>query len=204
MNIGKTVDFGYELGMSQIREEITGLLEFLQDKNIKNFLEIGTKLGGNFYCLCELTKQYDSTYKISIDKPGGAFGGWIASHPYLGNIYHQRNHYFEFNYNSVMISGDSHDNIIFQKTQDLLSINSDKLDILYIDGDHTYDGIRQDYEMYSLLVKKDGYIVFHDINDSQHHRDMNCYVSKFWNELQGNKIEFNQNKHWAGIGLLQL
>ena len=48
-----------------------------------------------------------------------------------------------------------------------------------------------------------GWIAFHDINDTNHHREINVYVGKLWGELVGNKKEFNANKHWAGIGVIQ-
>mgnify|MGYP003344852126 CR=1 FL=1 len=63
--------------------------------------------------------------------------------------------------------------------------------------------VKQDYEMYSPLVKKGGYIAFHDINDTQRHRDRNVYVGKLWNELIGEKVEFNVHADWAGIGVIK-
>ncbi|MFN6069283.1 MAG: class I SAM-dependent methyltransferase, partial [Pseudanabaena sp.] len=63
-------------------------------------------------------------------------------------------------------------------------LNGDKIDFLFIDGDHTYEGVRQDYEMYSPLVQKGGYIAFHDINDTERHRQRNVHVAEFWNELE--------------------
>jgi predicted O-methyltransferase YrrM len=38
-----------------------------------------------------------------------------------------------------------------------------KLDFLFIDGDHTYEGVKGDFKMYFPLVRKDGIIAFHDI-----------------------------------------
>jgi len=38
-----------------------------------------------------------------------------------------------------------------------------KLDFLFIGGDHTYEGVRMDFEMYSPLVRSCGIVVFHDI-----------------------------------------
>lgn len=37
------------------------------------------------------------------------------------------------------------------------------LDVLYLDGDHSYDGIKADFELFSPLVRPGGIIVFHDI-----------------------------------------
>jgi len=36
-------------------------------------------------------------------------------------------------------------------------------DFLFIDGDHTYEGVEGDFEMYSPLVRRGGIIAFHDI-----------------------------------------
>jgi len=38
-----------------------------------------------------------------------------------------------------------------------------KLDLLFIDGDHSYDGARRDFEAYAPLVSRGGIIAFHDI-----------------------------------------
>jgi hypothetical protein len=58
--------------------------------------------------------------------------------------------------------------------------------------------------MYGPFVRSGGWIAFHDINDSQFHRERNCYVFNLWNELQGNKIVYTLNKQWGGIGLIQV
>lgn len=36
------------------------------------------------------------------------------------------------------------------------------IDFLFIDGDHTFEGVKKDYEMYAPLVRKGGIIAFHD------------------------------------------
>jgi cephalosporin hydroxylase len=38
-----------------------------------------------------------------------------------------------------------------------------KIDCLFLDGDHSYEGCKQDYEMYSPLVRTGGIIGFHDV-----------------------------------------
>lgn len=38
-----------------------------------------------------------------------------------------------------------------------------KIDILFIDGDHTIEGVTKDYEAYMPFVKEGGIIAFHDI-----------------------------------------
>jgi cephalosporin hydroxylase len=77
-------------------------------------------------------------------------------------------------------------------------------DLLFIDGDHTYGGVKSDWEMYSPLVTKGGVVAFHDINDTQFHHDVGCEVDKLWKELEGEKYEFTIHREWGGIGAMVL
>lgn len=200
MNVLELLDKGYKIGMVQEREEVLGLGVFLISNKPHNVLEIGCKLGGTFEMLCNVA----TGKKISIDLPGGIHGGWMMKdHPYLGDAYKLRNEYFERTYpNVVMLTGDSHKSQTYHNVRDVLG--GEKIDFLFIDGDHTYEGVKQDFEMYRQLVNPGGWICFHDINDTPHHREIDVWVGKFWKELPGKvKIEFNANKHWAGIGILQ-
>ena len=198
--VEKIVKDAFKVGMAQETDEITQFTEWLVKQNINNFIEIGCKLGGTFQILCESSKGK----KISVDLPGGVHGGWMTyNHPYLGDIYKIRNTYFINKYENVhMVTGDSHKTETLNDVKSIL--NNEKVDLLFIDGDHTYEGVKQDYLLYKELVNIGGYIVFHDINDTQHHRYRNVFVGKLWNTLEGDKIEFNINKHWAGIGVIQV
>jgi cephalosporin hydroxylase len=51
-----------------------------------------------------------------------------------------------------------------------------EIDILFIDGDHSYQGVINDFLLYEELVKKGGYIVFDDYNDSQHSPEVKTAV----------------------------
>lgn len=67
-----------------------------------------------------------------------------------------------YNNNSIinLIQGNSY----FDKTETNFKeeLNSHELDLLFIDGDHTLDGVKNDYVRYSKYVKKGGYIIFDD------------------------------------------
>jgi predicted O-methyltransferase YrrM len=43
---------------------------------------------------------------------------------------------------------------------------SDEIDLLFIDGDHTYDSAIRDYADWSPFLKPGGAIVFHDVSDA--------------------------------------
>ncbi|MEO8358611.1 MAG: class I SAM-dependent methyltransferase [Vicinamibacteria bacterium] len=66
----------------------------------------------------------------------------------------------------------------------------DKLDFLFIDGDHSYDGVRMDYERFSPMVRAGGLIAFHDISPDSLTRGHGKSASdsggvpRFWAELK--------------------
>jgi predicted O-methyltransferase YrrM len=81
-----------------------------------------------------------------------------------------------------------------------------KVDFLFIDGDHTYEGVKADFEMYSGLVRPGGLIVFHDI--CKHSEQINCHVDRFWQEVKFERraLEFvhDWNQGILGIGVIEV
>jgi hypothetical protein len=77
---------------------------------------------------------------------------------------------------------------------------------LFIDGDHSYEGVRRDFELYSHLVKDKGIIAFHDI--VVHPPETGCEVSRLWNELkkrsQYSEIINDRKQRWGGIGVAHI
>lgn len=82
------------------------------------------------------------------------------------------------------VVGDSHNPETAEKLKTLLA--GHPIDLLFVDGDHSYESVRADYELYEPLVKH--IIAFHDIygiNPS----DPGLGVYRFWNEIvEGEKI----------------
>ena len=94
-----------------------------------------------------------------------------------------------------LIMGDSHKKETKNMAKRLLG--KAKLDLLFIDGDHRYEGVKADYKRYSSFVKKGGIIAFHDITRVPE-------VKKFWDELKINvphASEINHHNGW-GIGII--
>lgn len=60
-----------------------------------------------------------------------------------------------------LIEADSHSDSGMEKVRACLGAN--KLDFLFIDGDHEYHGVKRDWEMYSSFVRTGGIVAFHDI-----------------------------------------
>lgn len=41
-----------------------------------------------------------------------------------------------------------------------------KIDVLFIDGDHSYDGVKTDFELYSKIISDNGIIMIHDTDEN--------------------------------------
>lgn len=76
------------------------------------------------------------------------------------------------------------------------------IDWLFIDGDHSKEGVKSDYNNYFPLVSENGYCIFHDIFGENG-------VSEFWNELKEKLdgrfpiIEICHSRYNLGIGIIQ-
>jgi predicted O-methyltransferase YrrM len=181
--------------MAQVRSEIEELGNLIQAAAPKRSLEIGTNYGGTLFLLCSLSPP--GARVISVDLPAGQFGGGYPRRKML--LYRK----FPRNGQQLhLIRADSHAPKTLAGVERLLA--GDKLDYLFIDGDHTYEGVKRDFEMYSPLVRSGGMIAFHDI--AVHTKEKSCEVDRFWNEIKQrfHHREFveNHKQGWAGIGVL--
>jgi predicted O-methyltransferase YrrM len=174
----------------QFKSEFVELLKIFKMLNPKYILEIGIAKGGTLFCFCKLAKE-DATI-IGVD---------------LENYPDWRLRIFEAfkkgNQNLFILSGkDSHKIDTLNEIRSILK--GQKLDFLFIDGDHTYTGVKKDFEMYSPLIREGGIIAFHDIVESKF--DKKIEVSKFWNEIKSNyeyrEIIADPNQDGAGIGVI--
>lgn len=60
----------------------------------------------------------------------------------------------------VLVERDSHlDTTVDEVSAD---VDDEPIDFLFIDGDHTYDGVRRDFELWSPLVCPGGVVALHD------------------------------------------
>jgi cephalosporin hydroxylase len=196
MKTSELVSKAMEIGAVQVPEELAALIYFLRPLNLRNVLEIGSEAGGTFYLWCQLATL--GGLKISVDDPRGSSGSGRFSEEAARAA--RAAQMKRWSANVHVITGDSHQRDTWNDVNDLLC--GEKLDFLFIDGDHSYAGVKMDFEDYRRFVRPGGLVGFHDINDSEFHRKRGCFVSHFWSELQGVKVEFNQGLEWGGIGVI--
>ena len=159
--------------MAQARSEIVELAKILEAFGPKRSMEIGTNYGGTLFLLCNLS-PLDARI-ISVDLPLGPFGGGYPRRkaPLFRRFPRGRQKLH-------LLRGDSHSPETKQHILEIL--DGEKLDYLFLDGDHTYNGVQRDFQMYSPLVRSGGIVAFHDIVSYQ--RDSNCQVERFWREVK--------------------
>lgn len=82
-----------------------------------------------------------------------------------------------------------------------IKFNTEPYDFLFIDGDHSYEGVKQDWEYYGRLVKEGGIIAFHD---ALYHADGTEEVDILWEEIKKDykHLEIKTNDQSTGIGVL--
>lgn len=192
--IKQLVSEAFEIGMLQIRDEIESLARFVLVTKPQNVMEIGSHRGGTMSLWCKLLKNEGK--RIAVDLPSGRFGGLQQEVIDARNASMQ-----QWSPNMTIFDADSHDVATYEKVRDTLG--NEKLDFLFIDGDHTYEGVKLDYFMYKSLVNKGGFVAFHDIKDTELHRRQDCNVARLWDELTGDKMDIRAAGEWGGIGVIQ-
>ncbi len=180
----------------QVRSEILGLLKKIKEIKPSNILEIGTANGGTLFLFTRVATQ--NARIMSIDLPGGEFGG---GYPGWKSSFYKS--FALSNQEIILLRADSHDDKTLNQIKDLAGENS--LDFLFIDGDHTYEGVKKDFEMYIHLVKPGGIIAFHDI--VPHPPESGREISRFWENIKSGyhyeEVVKDWNQGWAGIGIIR-
>lgn len=187
--------FGISIRPFQVKEEIIKFTTLISEMKPKVVLEIGTAGGGTLYLLSKCASS-DSTI-ISIDLPEGVYGGGYPM--WKIPLYKS---FARFRQRMYLIRADSHNSGTLETCKSVLA--NKKVDFLFIDGDHSYDGVKKDFEMYSPFVKEGGIIAFHDIVIGSF--ESVGGVPKFWREICNDysyrEIVKNWNQGNCGIGVI--
>ena len=145
-------------GACQRYPELAGALEHVAALRPRLLLEIGVDSGGTLFCWRQLGIE---TFAITLPVPGPQY---VKTH------------------GAELLWGDSHDSASYEWiwARTLGRHSPRLLDVLFIDGDHSYEGARADFEDYEGLVRDGGIVLIHDVL----HADLLPGVVKLWGELQ--------------------
>lgn len=183
------------ISAQQVPAEIMELATLIAETKPRTIIEIGTSRGGTLFVLCRVAPPGSTI--ISIDMPGAGFGeAYTSRHAQLFKLFPSKGQVL------LVVTANSHSSETQRDVERLL--DGKRVDLLFIDGDHSYEGVKQDFSMYFPLIAENGIVVFHDIVDDT--RFKSCEVKRFWDEI---KLEFRHqeiiadpDQGWAGLGVI--
>jgi len=184
--LGGTYEGGVRL--QQVVDEIAPCIsDFLKlNRKFKNFLEIGAAAGGTIY-LFNYYFQFeniilidDNVYLSKIKQPE-------LRHENLKGIKY------------IEIIGNSRS----EETITKIKVLGMMFDLMIIDGDHRYSGVKGDTDIYLPYLNRGGYVIFHDTVAC-------CGVQEVFNQMKEDKNlifikEYVSKTHHrpCGVGVFQ-
>lgn len=185
-----------EFGITQVRSEIHGLIERLNLLAPRTIVEVGTHKGGNSFLFCHAVGSAERVIGVDLCVQNGEK---------LVHFVRPRQQYFP-------LHGDSQSESM--KQQVLSRLDGRQVDFLFIDGDHSYKGVKADFDLYAPLVRKGGMIALHDIvadHRTRFGRETGCYageVHQFWDELRSRyrceALVHDPEQDGFGIGVIHI
>ncbi|CAN5251213.1 hypothetical protein BH10PSE19_BH10PSE19_07870 [soil metagenome] len=163
----------------------------IQELRPKTFVELGTHSGNSYFAFCQSVLEADipsKCYAVDTwqgDEHSGLYENDIFAR---GDAYHQQ-HYSNFSC------------LLRMTFDDALHYFADQsIELLHIDGLHTYEAVRHDFEAWLPKLAPGAVIMFHDTNV----RERNFGVWKLWEELKAYYPNYLEFIHSHGLGVLQL
>ena len=162
------------------------LIEFIKPGRV---VELGTHYGCSFFSFLQCCKDHNLNSEIiAIDSWEGDEQAGFYGEEVLDTVKKTINEYFK-NQNGHLIRK------YFQDA--CLDIEDNSIDILHIDGLHTYDAVSRDFQQWLPKLKENGIILFHDVASK-----LGYGTNKFWNEIREQYPFHFTFEHSWGLGVL--
>lgn len=145
--------------------EIFSLIRLMGKLECDSYLEIGSETGETFVAIGAGLKK-----AVSIDLPRKK----RSVHKILLS---RRDYLRKCGVDAHVILGNSHDRKLME-----WALLRGPYDAVFIDGDHSYSGVKSDWENYRGLAKK--VVVFHDIIATSPKNPERLAVHKLWREIK--------------------
>ena len=151
------------------------------------FAELGTHRGNSYCAMCQAIAT------LRLDSVGSAIDTWqgdlhmAAEGGLLADL--QSHHDRRYGAFSTLLP------MTFDAARDMFS--DGHIDLLHIDGTHTYEAVRHDFENWLPVLSDRGVVLFHDINV----RKDDFGVWRVWEELSARYPSFSFT-HSHGLGVL--
>ena len=155
----------------------------------KTLVELGTHGGGSYFSFCQ------SVVDNKLDTKTYAIDTWTGEK--------QAGFYSESLFKKVMDFNIEHfDNFstLMKMTFDeaLNEFDDDSVDLLHIDGFHSYEAVSNDYRSWYPKLSKEAIVLFHDTHEIK----PGFGVHQFWDELKkDHRDQCFEFKHSHGLGM---
>ncbi len=179
----------------QVSEELVGFAEFASQRHPVRIAEIGTYNGGTSLFLCGLCGSVREFVGVDLTPHNDRLVSALA--PRSVTV--------------TFLRGSSRDPLVVEQLA--AAFDGQPIDLLFLDGDHTYDGVRADLLTYRPLVRAGGLIAFHDIVSDHGARGGPPAtgwvgdVPVLWREIRERFPHWEFVKDWeqdgAGIGVIE-
>ena len=153
----------------------------------ETIVELGTHYGVSFFSFCEAAEVYSpKTFVYAIDTWQGDIQAGLYGEDVFETVSSYRDEFHKQRSTLLRCTFDEASNKFGEQT----------IDIIHIDGLHTYDAVREDYETWKPKLREGGSLLLHDWNV----REGNFGVWKLWDEIK-NDCEFRCIETPNGYGL---
>ncbi|MBI4601304.1 MAG: class I SAM-dependent methyltransferase [Planctomycetes bacterium] len=142
--------------------EFGKVLEVFAGLKPRRILEIGTYRGGTLYQWLKRAPQGARIVTVDPVSPDPAWQEWGR----------------QFEQELYVVTGQSSTAEVAARVGEILP----ELDFLFVDGDHHYEAVRRDWEIYGPRVRPGGVVVFHDILDMP--QEPWVRVDRLWAEIK--------------------
>lgn len=151
----------------------------------RSALEIGSRYGHSILRIAQAIKPLSKVVAVDLPYTGGYGDAPPAENILRDNI----KKIGELGHETHLLLGDSHSAGVVEKVRSL-----GPFDFCFIDGDHSYEGVKADWENYGPLAK---IVAFHDIVNN-----VGCF--RLWGEVKklGYRYVEYTSSVWLGIGII--
>jgi O-antigen biosynthesis protein len=142
----------------------------MEAANPRILVELGTESGVSYCAFCQAVSHLKlPTVCYAVD----TWSGDSHTGPYGPDVLQKLTYHHEPRYGSF--------SRLIQSTFDeaVKHFSDGSIDLLHIDGYHTYEAVKHDFNVWLPKLSEQGIVLFHDINA----RQMDFGVWRFWDEL---------------------